>query len=209
MSRGTCRRCSHVWCFSVAQIRTPGRFPRVQSPDERYLGDIYISPAYITRQCNDAQLEEVTTLAERLPVLVAHGLCHLMGYEPYLTMTRGTADVEIRDAVSFVRAPVVVTDTTTNATTTTSRCKRPRRVSFAITHSSFHVHLRLQLQLQLPTWRSSVSLAARAPFCAPLCSYSTSTGCVRAVLTKYSRAHRLFVRPSVRPCVNTLLLAFF
>ncbi|CAI5720639.1 unnamed protein product [Hyaloperonospora brassicae] len=62
-------------------IRIAGRVPRVQSPDERYLGDIYISPAYVTRQCSDAQLQEVTTLADRLPVLVAHGLCHLMGYD--------------------------------------------------------------------------------------------------------------------------------
>ncbi|CAI5720642.1 unnamed protein product [Hyaloperonospora brassicae] len=70
-----------ILSFPFHKIRTPGRFPRVQSPDERYLGDIYISPAYVTRQCSDAQLQEVTTLADRLPVLVAHGLCHLMGYD--------------------------------------------------------------------------------------------------------------------------------
>lgn len=61
------------------QVRAPGRFPRVKTKEERYLGDIYISPAYVRRQCEDPELEEVTTLEERLPVLMAHGLCHLMG----------------------------------------------------------------------------------------------------------------------------------
>jgi ssRNA-specific RNase YbeY (16S rRNA maturation enzyme) len=61
------------------QISQPGRFPRVRSRDERYLGDIYISPAFVQRQCKDPALEEVITLEQRLPVLLAHGLCHLMG----------------------------------------------------------------------------------------------------------------------------------
>lgn len=51
----------------------------MHSRDERYLGDIYISPAYVQRQCEDPALEEVATLEQRLPVLLAHGLCHLMG----------------------------------------------------------------------------------------------------------------------------------
>uniref|UniRef100_M4BDU5 Uncharacterized protein n=1 Tax=Hyaloperonospora arabidopsidis (strain Emoy2) TaxID=559515 RepID=M4BDU5_HYAAE len=63
------------------QIRVPGRFPCVKRMEERYLGDMYISPAYIQRQCEELHLREVTTLEERLPVLMAHGLCHLMGYD--------------------------------------------------------------------------------------------------------------------------------
>lgn len=62
-------------------MRRPGHFPRVKTKEERYLGDIFISPAYVQRQCDDPLLYEITTLEERLPVLVAHGLCHLMGYD--------------------------------------------------------------------------------------------------------------------------------
>ncbi|KAE8886846.1 hypothetical protein PF005_g20596 [Phytophthora fragariae] len=70
-----------ILSFPSHKVRTPGRFPRVKTKEERYLGDIYISPAYVRRQCEDPQLEEITTLEERLPVLMAHGLCHLMGYD--------------------------------------------------------------------------------------------------------------------------------
>ncbi|KAG7385483.1 hypothetical protein PHYPSEUDO_001433 [Phytophthora pseudosyringae] len=70
-----------ILSFPFRKVRAPGRFPRVRNKEERYLGDIYISPAYVRRQCEDPQLEEVTTLEERLPVLMAHGLCHLMGYD--------------------------------------------------------------------------------------------------------------------------------
>ncbi|RMX68719.1 hypothetical protein KXD40_002836 [Peronospora effusa] len=70
-----------ILSFPFHKIRAPGRFPRVKRKEERYLGDIYISPAYIQAQCEDPQLDDVTTLEERLPVLMAHGLCHLMGYD--------------------------------------------------------------------------------------------------------------------------------
>ncbi|KAI9911864.1 hypothetical protein PsorP6_009673 [Peronosclerospora sorghi] len=70
-----------ILSFPFHKIRSPGRFPRVKRKEERYLGDIYISPTYIQRQCEDTRLEEVTTIEERLPVLMAHGLCHLMGYD--------------------------------------------------------------------------------------------------------------------------------
>ncbi|ETI54446.1 YbeY/UPF0054 family metalloprotein [Phytophthora nicotianae P1569] len=70
-----------ILSFPFHKVRAPGRFPRVKLREERYLGDIYISPAYVQRQCEDPQLEEITTLEERLPVLMAHGLCHLMGYD--------------------------------------------------------------------------------------------------------------------------------
>ncbi|CAI5741908.1 unnamed protein product [Peronospora destructor] len=70
-----------ILSFPFHKVRAPGRFPRVKSKEERYLGDIYISPAYIQAQCQDPQLDDVTTLEERLPVLMVHGLCHLMGYD--------------------------------------------------------------------------------------------------------------------------------
>ncbi|KAF4031521.1 hypothetical protein GN244_ATG16617 [Phytophthora infestans] len=70
-----------ILSFPFHKVRAPGRFPRIRAREERYLGDIYISPAYVQRQCEDPQLEEITTLEERLPVLMAHGLCHLLGYD--------------------------------------------------------------------------------------------------------------------------------
>ncbi|RLN87972.1 hypothetical protein BBJ28_00023333 [Nothophytophthora sp. Chile5] len=68
-----------ILSFPYHKVTAPGRFPRVASREERYLGDIYVSLAYVRRQCEDPELEEVTSLEERLPVLMAHGLCHLMG----------------------------------------------------------------------------------------------------------------------------------
>lgn len=61
------------------QITKPGRFPRVASREERYLGDIYISPAYVQRQCERGELDDDATLETRMPVLLAHGICHLLG----------------------------------------------------------------------------------------------------------------------------------
>ncbi|KAF1790732.1 Metalloprotease catalytic domain, predicted [Phytophthora cactorum] len=56
-----------ILSFPFHKVRAPGRFPRVKTREERYLGDIYVSPAYVRRQCEDPQLEEITTLEERLP----------------------------------------------------------------------------------------------------------------------------------------------
>ncbi|CAH0522463.1 unnamed protein product [Peronospora belbahrii] len=74
-------KATDILSFPCHKVRAPGRFPRVKKKEERYLGDIYISPAYIQLQCKDAKLEDVTTLEKRLPVLIAHGLCHLLGYD--------------------------------------------------------------------------------------------------------------------------------
>lgn len=70
-----------ILSFPFHKVRKPGRFPRIKFKEERYLGDIYISPAYVQRQCEDPLLDEIVTLEERLPVLVAHGLCHLLGFD--------------------------------------------------------------------------------------------------------------------------------
>ncbi|DBA00856.1 TPA: LOW QUALITY PROTEIN: hypothetical protein N0F65_008499 [Lagenidium giganteum] len=66
-----------ILSFPFHKIRVPGRFPRVTSSDERYLGDIYISIPYVQSQC---EVEDFT-LEERMPVLLAHGICHLLGYD--------------------------------------------------------------------------------------------------------------------------------
>lgn len=76
------RRC-------LRQIKAPGRFPRVKAAEERYLGDLYISLAYVQKQCEpDGDLQGECTVRERLPVLVAHGICHLLGFVLLLGTTR-------------------------------------------------------------------------------------------------------------------------
>ncbi|KAF1315732.1 Ybey/upf0054 family metalloprotein, partial [Globisporangium splendens] len=70
-----------ILSFPFHKITKPGRFPRVSSREERYLGDIYISPAYVQQQCVNGELDEDTTLEQRMPILLAHGICHLMGYD--------------------------------------------------------------------------------------------------------------------------------
>ncbi|CEG42182.1 upf0054 family metalloprotein [Plasmopara halstedii] len=83
LNRRFCKmdKSTDILSFPFHQVRKPGRFPRVNLKEERYLGDIYISPTYVQRQCEDPLLDEIVTLEERLPVLMAHGLCHLLGYD--------------------------------------------------------------------------------------------------------------------------------
>jgi probable rRNA maturation factor len=47
---------------------------------ERDLGDMYISLPYVQQQCDDPEKDEIISLETRMPILLAHGLCHLMGY---------------------------------------------------------------------------------------------------------------------------------
>ncbi|GLD98523.1 hypothetical protein PINS_up007220 [Pythium insidiosum] len=70
-----------ILSFPFHKITEPGRFPSVRFKDERYLGDIYISLPYVQSQCEDPDNEDVTSLKERMPVLLAHGICHLLGYD--------------------------------------------------------------------------------------------------------------------------------
>jgi rRNA maturation RNase YbeY len=48
-----------------------------QSEDEMNLGDIYISVPYVKKWCKDHNVD----IHERLPILYAHGICHLLGYD--------------------------------------------------------------------------------------------------------------------------------
>ncbi|KAJ2342581.1 hypothetical protein IWW50_003875 [Coemansia erecta] len=45
--------------------------------DERNLGDMFLAMPYIAYYCK----ENNESLVEHLPVLLTHGLCHLMGYD--------------------------------------------------------------------------------------------------------------------------------
>ncbi|TMW58736.1 hypothetical protein Poli38472_010295 [Pythium oligandrum] len=73
-------RCAHG-LINTAQVSRPGRFPVVRSREERYLGDIYISLPYVYDQYLDPEETEVTSLEQRMPILFAHGICHLLGYD--------------------------------------------------------------------------------------------------------------------------------
>ncbi|RHY34264.1 hypothetical protein DYB32_001067 [Aphanomyces invadans] len=78
----------------TSQIQTPGVLPDARTQEGRYLGDMFLSLPYIEAYCRkngrallrshfkDCRFPCTdTTLEERMPILVAHGLCHLMGSE--------------------------------------------------------------------------------------------------------------------------------
>lgn len=64
----------------------------MRSREERYLGDVYISPAYVQRQCEGGELDDEETLETRMPVLLAHGLCHLLGWVGEAGCYAGSSD---------------------------------------------------------------------------------------------------------------------
>ncbi|ETW08401.1 YbeY/UPF0054 family metalloprotein, variant 1 [Aphanomyces invadans] len=66
-----------ILSFPNYTIQTPGVLPDARTQEGRYLGDMFLSLPYIEAYCRNND----TTLEERMPILVAHGLCHLMGYD--------------------------------------------------------------------------------------------------------------------------------
>lgn len=54
-----------------------GKRIRVQTEDDKNLGDLIISAEYVAQAAKDLH----TTLQERLQVLLVHGICHLLGYD--------------------------------------------------------------------------------------------------------------------------------
>ncbi|OQS02853.1 hypothetical protein THRCLA_04814 [Thraustotheca clavata] len=76
----TCRKKdkpTDILSFPNYKITLPGVLPDVQNEEERYLGDMFISIPYVQSFCKHND----TTLDERMPILLAHGLCHLLGYD--------------------------------------------------------------------------------------------------------------------------------
>ncbi|CEM03215.1 unnamed protein product [Vitrella brassicaformis CCMP3155] len=88
-------------CFDDIE---PGSLPKVTSAEDLDLGDIFISAEYVQERCDEdraemeAQLEDngefvstergvsgamakTFTVRERLPLLVIHGILHLLGYD--------------------------------------------------------------------------------------------------------------------------------
>ncbi|KAF0686491.1 Aste57867_21678 [Aphanomyces stellatus] len=70
-------KSTDILSFPNYKVEVPGVLPAVRSESARYLGDMFLSVPYIEAYCRDNE----TTLDERMPILVGHGLCHLMGYD--------------------------------------------------------------------------------------------------------------------------------
>ncbi|EQC35707.1 hypothetical protein SDRG_06987 [Saprolegnia diclina VS20] len=78
-----------ILSFPNYKIAVPGVLPSVATEEDRYLGDMFIGIPYVQSFCKHHD----TTLDDRLPVLVAHGLCHLIGYDH-----ENDADYEVMQA---------------------------------------------------------------------------------------------------------------
>ncbi|KAL1919713.1 uncharacterized protein VTP21DRAFT_1644 [Calcarisporiella thermophila] len=80
-------RPTDILSFPFQEAITPGNLPPPLTEDDKNLGDMIISIPYVARWCR----EHGETLHARFPVLFAHGVCHLLGYdhetdEDYLEM---------------------------------------------------------------------------------------------------------------------------
>jgi probable rRNA maturation factor len=51
--------------------------PIVSNPEEKEIGEIFISVPYVTRWCE----ANGSTVDVRLPELICHGICHCLGYD--------------------------------------------------------------------------------------------------------------------------------
>ncbi|XP_038044170.1 endoribonuclease YbeY-like isoform X1 [Patiria miniata] len=65
-----------VLSFPAHESLAPGRLPDPWS-DLADLGDIFLGMSYIQQQCE----KDGTNVDDVLPVIVTHGLCHLIGYK--------------------------------------------------------------------------------------------------------------------------------
>ena len=73
--RGAGRGCGdHDVCNSFHQNLAPGELPRAERECDFNLGDVVLGMPVVKEECEGVKLEH------RLPVIVTHGLCHLLGY---------------------------------------------------------------------------------------------------------------------------------
>ncbi|KAI8596932.1 Endoribonuclease YbeY [Dissophora ornata] len=70
-------RSTDILSFPFAEAVKPGILPTPTSEDDKNLGDIFISVRYVNQWCKDHNVD----IHDRLPVLYAHGICHLLGYD--------------------------------------------------------------------------------------------------------------------------------
>ncbi|KAJ2781836.1 hypothetical protein H4R18_002645 [Coemansia javaensis] len=71
-------RATDILSFPFHEAAEPEAFAaHAHCEDMRNLGDMFLAAPYIARHCRAAG----ESLAAHMPVLLAHGLCHLMGYD--------------------------------------------------------------------------------------------------------------------------------
>ncbi|KAF9963169.1 hypothetical protein BGZ65_005438 [Modicella reniformis] len=70
-------KSTDILSFPFIKAIKPGVLPKPKSESDKDLGEIYISMKYVNRWCQDHNVD----IHERLPVLYAHGICHLLGYD--------------------------------------------------------------------------------------------------------------------------------
>ncbi|KAJ2162502.1 hypothetical protein GGF46_000633 [Coemansia sp. RSA 552] len=71
-------RATDILSFPFHETDTPESFRNhAATEDDRNLGDMFLAMPYIVRHCRIHN----ETLAAHLPVLLTHGLCHLMGFD--------------------------------------------------------------------------------------------------------------------------------
>ncbi|KAI9234710.1 MAG: hypothetical protein BYD32DRAFT_464128 [Podila humilis] len=70
-------KSTDILSFPFAEPIQPGVLPTPRSEDDKNLGDIFISMRYVENWCEEHHVR----LEDRLPVLYAHGICHLLGYD--------------------------------------------------------------------------------------------------------------------------------
>ena len=95
------RKSTDILSFPANEFTSPGMFEEDASLEfEKHLGDLVVSPAYVMRvaardqeDMNDGLLDDdgdagvskamstVFTLEERIPLLLVHGMLHLIGYD--------------------------------------------------------------------------------------------------------------------------------
>lgn len=72
----TCHQfCKHTFTLTIQKLQ-PGELPPVHHEWDSNLGDIILGMPIIQAAC----ILDHTTLKDRVPVILAHGLCHLVGY---------------------------------------------------------------------------------------------------------------------------------
>ncbi|KAG0003274.1 hypothetical protein BGZ79_001250 [Entomortierella chlamydospora] len=70
-------KSTDILSFPFAEAIKPGVLPKPRSDDDKNLGDIFISMRYVKKWCKEHNVD----IQDRLPVLYAHGICHLLGYD--------------------------------------------------------------------------------------------------------------------------------